>query len=176
MSLFGSLFQTTQTSQQTSNVSTTAGDNGAVVLGTGASGNTIISGDAAATQAAIAGGTQVALGALQSNTDVSLGAISFSTGAITNLADMYGQGLAKSYGNALDFANSSLTATTQAEQAALAQTNNLVAAYGNLIGENTPGSAALAVEKQTTSTQSSTVIIVAIAIVALYLITKGGLK
>jgi hypothetical protein len=93
-----------------------------------------------------------------------------------SLANEFMGKLNENYQNSLTFASASLTTATQAEQAALAQTNNLVSGivsqYSDVLKSQTPGGAALAVETTASKTQFNTVLVVGAALVLLYLISQ----
>lgn len=90
------------------------------------------------------------------------------------LAGLFMQSLQTSYQGSLDFASGSLTAATQAEQAALAQTNNLVSGivgqYAQIANAQTPGGVIEAAGK----TQFNVVLVVGAALVLLYLMSQKG--
>jgi hypothetical protein len=184
LNLFGSESKTDQTAYNQQ----VGASEGSIALGANSSGNriNISSADPAVAEAAIAGNAYVVQQAMSGNLAVTGRALDFA-GSVTSgafstanlsmktandLAGKFMSGLQKNYQASTDFASAALVTATNAEQAALAQTNNLVSAitgkYSEIVASNTPGGVIQASDK----TQFNTVLIVGAALVLLYLMSR----
>jgi len=172
---FFNAFSNENTTQNTAYNQQVGASQGSIAFGASSSGNSVkvSTVDPEIVEAALGANVVTSKAAI----DAASGVSSLSIEAANSLAAKFADTLRANFRDSTNFASDSLTQATQAEQAAVAQTNNLVS---QLVGrafdytsENTPGSAASAVVGASNATQLKTVLIVGAAIVLLaWLATK----
>jgi hypothetical protein len=182
LNLFGSESKTDQTAYNQQ----VGASGGSIAFGAASSGNKVVitTADPAVAEAAMEANayvtTNVAGQAFQfagGVTSGALGTANLGIAAANDLAGRFMLALQKNYQNSTEFASASLTAATQAEQAALAQSLNAVSALSgqvaNIAAAQTPGGLSIQATNTTADTTFKIVLVAAAALVIFALLKKG---